>query len=1311
MRPPFPPDPESRLQAEMAALRDTLERLACGTPLARFLEELCLSLEQLLSEGRCSILRLDREGIRVQHGAGPSLSREYMALIDGAPIGPQAGSCGTAMYRRQPVVVEDIATDPLWETYRAAALPFGLKACASIPILDPVGNPLGAFAIYHLEPGPFPAADLAVLHRFTDIASLAIRIHEREERLHAEELRHRALVEQSGDCIFYFDADSGQLLEGNQAFQDLFGYTREEIPRLQLSSLVAHDAASIRFHIQATRTHRTHQLGERNYRRKDGSLIPVEVSATALNLGDRTIFSVIARDIRARIQTQEALKASEAKLREAQRLGRLGHWSFDLATQQITWSDTIFEIFDRDPAFGPPSFPDYVASLHPEDREDHLARINRALQGEANAGFDLRTLARDGQVRWHRGQVHPLWAEGRVTGLYGVAQDITEQKETEARLKTYAESLKAVMDQASDGIFVAGSDTRYLDANPRALEMVGYSLEELRTLSVQDLVPPEEKHEVPERVKLLDLGRPYLVERTLLRKDGTTFRAEISARRLEDGRFLSICRDVTERHQAEARLRQAAQELDEAQALGRIGSWTLELATGEVRWSPTMYRITERDPERGPLDPEEGERFFDPEGTGAYRTQFDRLTREGGEAEADTLARLPDGRTRTFHSIIRADSEQGHVVRLRGVLQDVTDARKAQRDLAYSESRFRIIAEQTGQLVYDMDVPTRHTVWDGAIEALTGYGREEFQSTEGDIWSQLVHPEDLEAALAELNRCIEALRPYHTTYRFRRKDGTYFPVEDRGIFLPGPDGKALRMLGTMTDISEQEAARARQARTEQSFRHLFDLNPAPMVLSRPSDGTILLANEAAYRMFRLTPAEVESKRTVDFFAHPEDRQRLLAALAEQGRVQDFDLEMVVHGERRKVLLSAGIPDYLGERAILVALTDITDRAREQETQRQSQKLESLGLLAGGIAHDFNNLLTSLLGNLGLAQLHLPPDSPSTPYLSDMEAVIQRAADLARQMLAYSGKGRFRQEPVDLNHLVREMTHLLSVGIPKRIQLNLDLDPALPRVQGDPVQLQQVVMNLVTNASEAIGDRNGSIRIRTERRRLDAATRARLAPGQNLAVGEYLCLEVEDSGAGMAPEVLARIFDPFFTTKATGRGLGLSALLGILTGHKAGLTLDSTPGVGTRFTIWFSPLPEGVDPATPPAPAIPTASYQGCALVVDDEAPVRASAGALLTHLGFKVEEAEDGLVALDRLAALGGACEVVILDLTMPRMDGHETLLHIRERWPQLPVILSSGYSEQADRMNLGGPGAILPKPYRVADLRAALAKALAKPT
>src|ERR1035438_714040 len=256
--------------------------------------------------------------------------------------------------------------------------------------------------------------------------------------------------------------------------------------------------------------------------------------------------------------------------------------------------------------------------------------------------------------------------------------------------------------------------------------------------------------------------------------------------------------------------------------------------------------------------------------------------------------------------------------------------------------------------------------------------------------------------------------------------------------------------------------------------------------------------------------------------------------------------------------------------------DITQRKESEEALRQSQKLESLGVLSGGIAHDFNNLLSIILGNSNIAAMHLPPESPAMPYLGQIEQATLRAADLTRQLLAYAGKGRFQVIEVDLNRLVVEMTQLLTVTLSKKAVIRYDLSPSLPFISADPSQMQQLVMNLVTNASEAIGDEvSGLITVRTGVQLVDEATQAGLLPALPLSTGEYVTLEVSDIGCGMTPEVRERIFDPFYTTKFTGRGLGLSAMLGILRSHHGSLKVYSEQSRGSVFKLFLPALSLGI----------------------------------------------------------------------------------------------------------------------------------------
>jgi signal transduction histidine kinase/ABC-type amino acid transport substrate-binding protein/ActR/RegA family two-component response regulator len=385
-----------------------------------------------------------------------------------------------------------------------------------------------------------------------------------------------------------------------------------------------------------------------------------------------------------------------------------------------------------------------------------------------------------------------------------------------------------------------------------------------------------------------------------------------------------------------------------------------------------------------------------------------------------------------------------------------------------------------------------------------------------------------------------------------------------------------------------------------------------------------------------------------------------------------------------------------------------ERLLMEQQMQHVQKLESLGLLAGGIAHDFNNLLTAMLGHLNIAQVRLSPESPAVPALANLERIIHRTAELTRQMLAYSGKGRFVVQHHDMNRVISEMVHLLEVSISKKVALRLTLAESAAPIKADAAQIQQVLMNLVTNAADAIGDKDGTIRISTAVARLDRAYLDQVFHGQELQPGDYTILEVQDTGCGMSPETLSRIFDPFFTTKPTGHGLGLSATLGILRGHHAGLKIYSEQGRGSTFKVLFPSAGSAPEQKSPPQ--VSQASLEGLrVLLVDDEAILRESTTEALRTLGVKVTLAADGQEAVDLVAGNSGAFDLVFMDLTMPRMDGRRAFQEIQKICPGLPVVLTSGYNEQESIQDFIGRGlaGFLQKPYTLNALRETLQRCL----
>jgi PAS domain S-box-containing protein len=391
-------------------------------------------------------------------------------------------------------------------------------------------------------------------------------------------------------------------------------------------------------------------------------------------------------------------------------------------------------------------------------------------------------------------------------------------------------------------------------------------------------------------------------------------------------------------------------------------------------------------------------------------------------------------------------------------------------------------------------------------------------------------------------------------------------------------------------------------------------------------------------------------------------------------------------------------DDKGSPVQFVAIrADITQRKEAEDALRQAQKLESLGVLSGGIAHDFNNLLTIIMGNANLAASHLSPESPAQSYLGQIESATLRAADLTRQLLAYAGKGRMQTIEVNLNRLVVEMTQLLSVSISKKALIRYDLTPDLPGIVADPSQMQQLFMNLVTNASEAFGaEASGLITIRTGVQKIDDTYSSRLLPALPLSAGTYVTMEVSDTGCGMAPEVLERIFDPFFTTKFTGRGLGLSAMLGILRGHQGSLKVYSEVGRGSVFRLFLPAILPDQEESAPVRSALGWRGH-GLLLLVDDEPSARAVARSMAEDLGFHVLEAANGQEALAIFELRHPEIALVLMDLTMPHLDGGQAFLRMHSVNPKVPVILTSGYSEQDVLAEFTGSGlaGFLPKPYQ----------------
>jgi signal transduction histidine kinase/CheY-like chemotaxis protein len=404
--------------------------------------------------------------------------------------------------------------------------------------------------------------------------------------------------------------------------------------------------------------------------------------------------------------------------------------------------------------------------------------------------------------------------------------------------------------------------------------------------------------------------------------------------------------------------------------------------------------------------------------------------------------------------------------------------------------------------------------------------------------------------------------------------------------------------------------------------------------------------------------------------------------------------------------------FAGAIADQVALAIASDERQRLEEEREhmsqqllhAQKLESLGVMAGGLAHDFNNLLGVIVGNVDYAR-SLSSDRALREPLEDALKAAARATNLTRQLLAYSGGTRLDRQSLDLAEQIREIAALVAASISKKVRITLELAP-VPVVLADPTQLQQVIMNLMLNAAEAIGDASGEVRVTTALREPAPEERAAILVGADRVGGACVVLEVRDDGCGMAREGVESIFDPFFTTKGPGRGLGLSAVLGILQSHGAALGVRTAPGRGTSIRLYFAPLSQAA--AVARISSIDELGGEGTVLVVDDEEDVGRAVERMLRTLGYQVRRARGCTEAL-REVARGGLADVVLLDLTMPDKSGIETLRYLRALHQELPVVLMSGYRERisTEALPAGEIVSFLQKPFTIAELARKLREAL----
>ncbi|MEI7635211.1 MAG: PAS domain S-box protein, partial [bacterium] len=891
--------------------------------------------------------------------------------------------------------------------------------------------------------------------------------------------------------------------------------------------------------------------------------------------------------------------------------------------------------------------------------------------------------------------------------------DLTGQKQTEEALREF----RTAVEQSVDSIALTDLNGHIRFVNESCARMHGYSADQLigRHLGIFHTKEQLETEVNPFTERLLETGSGE-GEVGHARQDGTTFPAWMSTTVVMDANrkpfgLLGIARDITGQKQTEETLR-ASQQIIEG---------ILNAIPVRIFWKDKNFVYlgcnTGFARDAGFADPKDivGKDDYQM----GWRDQADLYRSDDRQVIENDCPRLFIEESQTTHegntltlltSKIPLRDSMGKINGILGTYMDITEHKREVEALRENESRFRRISDIISDIAFSctMKENGKYLIdWiTGAAELITGYTLEELKAH--GCWRFLVLEEDLPL----FDRHVTGVMPGSSDtceLKIRHRNGEIRWVCSFAQCITEPDkASSFRLYGGLIDITDRKRAEER-LRYQYEMRQAILDNIPVMVALLDREGRHQFINHCWQSTLGWSLEEMMHKDVLaEIYPDPECREHVLDHINRaEGRWGDFKTR--THDGR--VLDTSWINVQLSDGSNIGIGIDVSERKRAAEEKlkmdrqiQQTQKLESLGVLSTVIAHDFNNILMAILGYADLSLNGLSPLSPIRDYVTQITKASHRGAELCRQMLAYTGKGSFALERIDLRVLIEEMSHLLTITVSKKAVFNLRLERGLPLIQADPSQIRQVIMNLIINASEAISEQSGVISITTGTVRCDADHPCEIVLGNDLTPGCYAYIEVADTGCGMDAETKARVFDPFFTTKFTGHGLGLSAILGIIKAHKGAIEVSSEPGKGTTFKVFFPALEiskagAGVDAAA--AAADPKWRGSGTILLVDDEKILRTVGGDLLDLLGFTVLTAANGRDAVNIYRERGAEISLVLMDLTMPQMNGIEAFDELHRLNPDVRVVMVSGYSTQdvASRYARKGLAGVIQKPYTLSEL------------
>ena len=1150
-----------------------------------------------------------------------------------------------------------------------------------------------------------------------------------EGLLQESELRFRSLSDASLEGIL-IHAD-GIVLDANAAFVRLLGYERpdELVGKNAIDLVVAPESRqSMRDRLRLREMAPTEITGIR----KDGSRFAAEIHTRSVDYMGRDARIVCCRDITMRKRTENALRESESKLRSVFRAVPVGI---------CIMKDRLFvsanEYWNRE--FGRAG--GSIVGTSPRvlyQSEAEFERVGRELYGPLRErGLTLvetRLRRNDGMFRDVIMTAAPVSPDDPAAGAVVVVFDVTERKQAEAALRASESMLRSLLRTAPVGIcFLKGRVI--LSANEYWFQGMGYAPEDVLGKSTRALYESDAEYERVGRVLYGHLRERGLTstEVRLRRKDGTLRDIIVTVAPIhpEDPPAGTVAAffDVTEHKRAEEARFEALARFEGFAEASQYGMGMADTEGRIVYVNPTLVRMLG---ERSAADCA-GKHFY-----ATYHSEATALKlreeaipailRDGQwNGEIELLTR--DGRCLPVDAncfVIRDGN--GAPRYMASILTDITERKRAEHELRTSEAQLSNALRMARAGHWEYDVATDTFTFNDHFYAIFGTTAEKaggYRMSSADYAARFCHPDDVHIVRKEIEDSISTDDPYYSRqleHRILYANGEVGYIVVRHFLVKDARGRTVKTYGVNQDITQRKRMEEALRQSEERFREMAELLPQT-VFEMDASGRLTFVNQQSFSMYGRDPSDFDrGLYALDMIA-PADRpraaERIRALMGGDAPGAGDYMALRKDGTTFPVTVYAvpvrrdGVA--CGVRGIVV---DVTDRkraeeetARMQDQLRQAAKMEAIGRLAGGVAHDFNNLLTPILGYADVAMMQLGEKHSLYPEIAQIRRAAERAAALTRQLLTFSRRQVLQPRPLDLNAVLRDMDKMLRRLIGEDVRLNLLLGEGLHAVVADPGQMEQVVMNLAVNARDAM-PAGGTLTVRTENALLDDLAAAQI---EGASAGSYVLLSVSDTGTGMDKATLGRIFEPFFTTKAEGHGtgLGLATVYSIVQQSRGGLRVESEPGKGATFRVYFPApaCPVTIAPCPPPEPV--GAGGHGVILVVEDAEMVRSMVRVFLAARGYTVLTAASADEALAVVRTHSGVIDLLLTDVILPGTDGPGVAAMVRKERPGIRVLFMSGYTDDAveQRAVDGGGDRLIHKPFSAAELYEQVRRQLERPT